>query len=571
MEKLNGAAQLVRALEDLGVTEIFGYPGAAVVDIYDELYNSKKIHHTLARHEQGAVHEADGYARASGKVGVALVTSGPGATNTVTAIATAYMDSIPLVVISGQVSTGLIGTDAFQEVDTVGVTRPVVKYSFLCKKPEDIVPDIRKAFYIASTGRKGPVVVDIPKNCQTKRYVFEYEQGGEVRLRSYNPTVFGHRGQVKRACDELLKARRPVLLLGGGVVQGDACNEARQLARMLRLPVVCTFMGLGAFPESDPQCLGMLGMHGLYAANEIMNGSDLVLAVGCRFADRATNNVKKFCPDATIVHIDVDPASISKTVHADIPIVGDARVVMGQMLQVLKDSEIRPNSELDPWWKQIDEWRRIHPLGYTKKEGMIRPQEVIEKIYEKTKDLDPIVTTDVGQHQMFTAQFFKFDEPRRLISSGGLGTMGFGVPAAVGAQKALPGRLVLCITGDGSFQMCMQELAVARKYAMPLKIFILDNSVLGMVRQFQTVFYHHRYAGTNLDFNPDFVKMADAFGCEGFRVKPGDDIGAAIDRALAVKDRSCIVDFITDTNAIVLPWQRADGSMIEMILDEEGN
>lgn len=569
MEKMNGAAQLVRALEELGVTEIFGYPGATVVDIYDELLNSKKIHHTLARHEQGAVHEADGYARASGKTGVALVTSGPGATNTVTAIATAYMDSVPLVVISGQVSTNLIGTDAFQEVDTVGVTRPVVKYSFLCKRPEDVAVNIRKAFYIASTGRKGPVLVDIPKNCQSKRYVFDYEPNSEVRLRSYNPTVFGHKGQVRRAAELLNRAKRPVMLLGGGVVQGEASNEARALAKRMNLPVVTTLMGIGAFPETDAQSLGMLGMHGLFEANEAMNGADLIFAAGTRFADRSTNNVHKFCPDATVVHVDVDPASISKTVHADVPIVGDVKTVLNQISAVLDEMDLRANEELQPWWSQIDKWRGRHCLSYQRKPDMIRPQTVIETVYRLSKERDPIVTTDVGQHQMFTAQYFKFDKPRRLITSGGLGTMGFGVPAAVGVQKALSDRTVIIFTGDGSFQMCFQELALATKYRMPLKIFILDNSVLGMVRQFQTVFYHHRYAGTNLDFNPDFLKIAEAYGALGIRVKREDELEDAIKRALNEKDRPAIVDVITDTNAIVLPWQRADGSMVEMILDEE--
>ena len=569
MEKMNGAAQLVRALEELGVTEIFGYPGATVVDIYDELLNSKKIHHTLARHEQGAVHEADGYARASGKTGVALVTSGPGATNTVTAIATAYMDSVPLVVISGQVSTNLIGTDAFQEVDTVGVTRPVVKYSFLCKRPEDVAVNIRKAFYIASTGRKGPVLVDIPKNCQSKRYVFDYEPNSEVRLRSYNPTVFGHKGQVRRAAELLNRAKRPVMLLGGGVVQGEASKEACALAKRLNLPVVTTLMGIGAFPETDAQSLGMLGMHGLFEANEAMNGADLIFAAGTRFADRSTNNVRKFCPDATVVHIDVDPASISKTVHADVPIVGDVKTVLNQISSVLDEIDLRSNEELQAWWSQIEKWRGRHCLSYQRKPDMIRPQTVIETVYRLSKGRDPIVTTDVGQHQMFTAQYFKFDKPRRLITSGGLGTMGFGVPAAVGVQKALPDRTVITFTGDGSFQMCFQELALAAKYRMPLKIFILDNSVLGMVRQFQTVFYHHRYAGTNLDFNPDFLKIAEAYGALGIRVKREAELEDAITKALNEKDRPTIVDVITDTNAIVLPWQRADGSMVEMILDEE--
>lgn len=569
MEQLNGAAQVVRCLEDLGVTEIFGYPGAAVTDIYDELYDSKKIHHTLARHEQGAVHMADGFARSTGKVGVAMVTSGPGATNTVTALATAYGDSIPLVLITGQVKTSLIGTDAFQEVDTMGVTRPVVKYSFLCKKPEDIVVNLRKAFYIASTGRKGPVVVDIPKDCQNRRYLFDYSSDSELHLRSYNPTIFGHKGQVRRAASLIANAKKPVMLIGGGVIQGDACEEVLKFAHKLSLPVCSTLMGISGFPASDPLWLGMLGMHGLYEANETMHNSDVIFAVGARFADRATNNVQKFCPNATVIHIDVDPASISKTIQADIPIVGDAKTVMHQINEALDEIEIGEQSRLDPWWEQIKAFKQKDCLKYKKYDGIIRPQEAIEVISHLSKQYYPYVTTDVGQHQMFTAQYFKFDTPRHFMTSGGLGTMGFGFPAAIGAQLAMPDATVMCITGDGSFQMNMQELAVCRKLKLPLKVFILNNSVLGMVRQFQTVFYNSRYSATILDGNPDFLTIAKAYGFKGYRISDESKLEETIAEVLSLKDEFVLVDIITDTNTKVMPWQRADGSMIDMMLNDE--
>ncbi len=570
MEKLNGAKQVVRVLEDLGVDRIFGYPGAAVTDIYDELFESK-ITHVLARHEQGAVHMADGFARCTGKVGVALVTSGPGATNTVTALATAYGDSIPLVLITGQVSTDLIGTDAFQEVDTMGVTRPVVKYSFLCKKPEDIAKNIRKAFYIASTGRKGPVVVDIPKNCQNRSYLFDYEKNSDIFIRSYNPTVFGHKGQVKRAAAQLAKAKQPVMLLGGGVVQGEASEIAAKLARRLNFPVVTTLMGISAYPTTDRQYLGMIGMHGLYEANETMHNSDLIFAVGTRFADRATNMVAKYCPNATVVHIDVDPASISKTVSANIPIVGDARTVLTQIDKELDEQGHKEPNDLSQWWNQIEEFKKKNCLKYSRKEGMIRPQEVIETINRISNELklNPVITTDVGQHQMFSAQYFDFETPRHFITSGGLGTMGVGLPAAIGAKFALPDANVFCITGDGSFQMNMQELAVCRKYKLPIKIFILDNSVLGMVRQFQTVFYKERYSATNLDGNPDFVKLVEAYGFKGIRITENDKLESTIREVLMAKDEFILVDIITDTNTKVMPWLRANGSMIDMMLNEE--
>ena len=552
MEQLNGAQQVVRVLEDLGVTRIFGYPGAAVTDIYNVLYDSPKLHHTLARHEQGAVHMADGYARATGEVGVAIVTSGPGATNTVTALATAYGDSIPLVLITGQVSTDLIGTDAFQEVDTMGVTRPVVKYSFLCKKPEDIAKNLRKAFFIASTGRKGPVVVDIPKNCQSRNYFFDYDTNPDVKIRSYNPTVYGHKGQIKRAVNEILKALHPVMLIGGGVVQGDATGEVYKIAKRLNLPVVSTLMGISGYPASDPNYLGMLGMHGLYEANETMHHSDLIFAVGTRFADRATNKVSKFCPDATIVHIDVDPASISKTVQADIPIVGDAKTVLNQIISTLDESDTSKQPDLKPWWDEINTYKQKHCLAYAKKDGIIRPQEVIETISRVSHELgiDPYVTTDVGQHQMFTAQYFKFEKPRHFITSGGLGTMGLGFPAAIGAKFAIPDATVLCISGDGSFQMSMMELATINQYDMPIKVIVLKNSVLGMVREYQHYTYKDHYSVVDLSGSPDLSKLSRAYDMPFYRLTNMQDAEKTLDEFLA-KDETALLECLIDPMDLV--------------------
>ncbi|MCR5085634.1 MAG: biosynthetic-type acetolactate synthase large subunit [Succinivibrionaceae bacterium] len=568
MENPTGAQMVVRTLEDLGVERIFGYPGAAIIDIYDELMNSQRISHVLARHEQGAVHMADGYARATGKVGCALVTSGPGATNTVTAIATAYGDSIPLVLITGQVSTGLIGTDAFQEVDTMGVTRPVVKHSFLCKKPEEVPKFLRQAFYIASTGRKGPVVVDIPKNCQTPRMPEGFVEQKDVSLRSYNPTVLGHKGQIKRAMTTLATARRPVLIYGGGVIQGEACAELRELVERFNLPVVTTLMGISGFPSSDRHFLGMVGMHGIYAANEALHNCDALFAVAVRFDDRVTNNVKKFCPNATVIHIDVDPASISKCVHADIPVVGDAKAVLGQCLGACDELHLA-GSELTEWWGMLDGFRKAHPLSYPHPQGLIMPQDVVRAVSERLQGQDYYVTTDVGQHQMFVAQYFGFERPRTFITSGGLGTMGFGFPAAAGAKMAHPKAQVICFTGDGSFQMNMQELSTCKQYHLPVKIFILDNHVLGMVRQWQSLFYDQRYAATCLDFNPDFVRLAEAFGHQGIAVSDPAELDSAVERALAMEDELVIVDVRVNPDAKVFPMQRVGGSSEDMILSEE--
>ncbi len=567
MTMMSGAQMLVRTLEDLGVEHLFGYPGGAVLDIYDALLTSTKIHHVLARHEQGAAHMADGFARSTGKVGCCLVTSGPGSTNTVTAIATAYMDSIPLVVITGQVITPLIGSDAFQEVDTVGITRPIVKHSYLCQSALDIPKFLRQAFYLASTGRPGPVVVDIPKDCVNPLNLFEYPEPEAVQMRTYNPTRFGHRGQVKRAAKMLAEAKRPVFLVGGGCVLGNAADKVQQLARRFNLPVTATLMGLGAFPGTDRQFLGMLGMHGTYEANEAMDKSDLVLAVGVRFDDRVTNDVSKFCPAATIVHVDIDPASISKTVVADVPIVGDADSVLGQFLEVITEMGLAPDTEaLDSWWSQINLWRERKCLNYPKKPDVIEPQEIIETVYRLTEG-KAIVATDVGQHQMFSALFYPQEKPRRFLTSGGLGTMGYGFPAACGAKVGNPDACVCLFTGDGSFQMNIQELSTCLEFNIPVKIFILDNHTLGMVRQWQNMFYGGRISSTNLNFNPDFVAVARAYGHDGLKIEKREDLEAGIKKALEAPGLM-IVDIVCDTDAKVLPMQQGRGSMSDMILGE---
>ena len=570
MTMMSGAQMLVRTLEDLGVDNLFGYPGGAVLDIYDALLESKKIKHVLGRHEQGVAHAADGYARATGKVGVCLVTSGPGATNTVTSIATAYMDSIPMVVITGQVVSPLIGSDAFQEVDTVGITRPIVKHSYLCQSALDIPKYIRQAFYLASSGRPGPVVVDIPKDCVRPSMKFEYpEMKAPVKMRSYNPTKQGHKGQVKRAAKLLAEASHPVLLIGGGAQLSGAKDEVRTIAHRFNLPVTSTLMGLGVYPSTDKQFLGMLGMHGTFEANNAMDKADLVFAVGCRFDDRVTNNLSKFCPAAKIIHIDIDPASISKTVVADIPIVGDAKTVLGQFIDVFDEFKLVENaSAMKQWWTQIGKWREDKCLDYASDGKIIQPQQIVEAVYKATHG-DAIIATDVGQHQMFAALYYKFDEPRHLLTSGGLGTMGYGFPAAVGAKVGCPDKEVCLFTGDGSFQMNVQELSTCLEFNIPIKIFIFDNHTLGMVRQWQKMFYRGHISSTNLNSNPDFVALAKAYGHEGIRVTDPKELDAAVEKALSMKDKLVIVDIACDTDAKVLPMQQMGGSMSDMFLGEE--
>ncbi|MBQ3678946.1 MAG: biosynthetic-type acetolactate synthase large subunit [Succinivibrio sp.] len=570
MTMMSGAQMLVRTLEDLGVDNLFGYPGGAVLDIYDALLESKKIKHILGRHEQGVAHAADGYARATGKVGVCLVTSGPGATNTVTSIATAYMDSIPLVVITGQVGTPLIGSDAFQEVDTVGITRPIVKHSYLCQSALDIPKFIRQAFFLASSGRPGPVVVDVPKDCVRPSLKFEYpEMKSPVKMRSYNPTKQGHKGQVKRAAKLIADASHPVMLIGGGAQLSGAMDEVRTIAHRFNLPVTSTLMGLGVYPSTDKQFLGMLGMHGTFEANQAMDKADLVFAVGCRFDDRVTNNLSKFCPAAKIVHIDIDPASISKTVVADIPIVGDAKTVLGQFIDAFDEFKLQENADaMKHWWDQINKWREDNCLDYEKDSKLIQPQEIVEAVYKATNG-EAIIATDVGQHQMFTALYYKFNEPRHLLTSGGLGTMGYGFPAAVGAKIGCPDQEVCLFTGDGSFQMNIQELSTCLEFNIPLKIFIFDNSTLGMVRQWQKMFYRGHISSTNLNSNPDFVALAKAYGHEGFRVTDPKELDSAVKKALSMKDKLVIVDIVCNTDAKVLPMQQMGGSMSDMFLGEE--
>lgn len=573
MTKMSGAQQLVRTLEDLGVEYLFGYPGGAVIDIYDALQHSESIKHVLARHEQGACHMADGYARTTGKVGCALVTSGPGATNAVTAIATAYADSVPMVVLTGQVATSLIGTDAFQEVDTMGITRPVVKHSFLCKTPHDIPKYIRQAFYIASTGKPGPVVVDIPKDCvgfASAGTDFQPIHEEDLKLVTYNPTSQGHKGQIRRAIKQLMRANRPIVLAGGGAIVGNACENLNKFVKRFNLPVVSTLLGLGAVPASSENFLGMLGMHGTYQANSAIAKSDLIFCIGARFDDRITNNTKKFCPNAKIIHIDIDPSAISKIIEADLPIVGDAATILGQILDMSDEMGVKQEeAQLQTWWEYINKIKEVDGLKYHKEDGICHPAEVVETIYKACKGKNVIISTDVGQHQMFTALYYKFEKPRTFITSGGLGTMGFGFPAAIGAWFGNQDTEVVLITGDGSFQMNIQELSTCLEYNVPVKVFILDNHTLGMVRQWQTLFYQGRITSTNLNHNPDFVKVAEAYGHSGFVVGKPEELEETVNKALAMKDKLVVVDVMCNTCSQVLPMQKTAGAMDEMLLPSD--
>lgn len=559
---------VVRSLIDQGVKHVFGYPGGAVLDIYDALHTVGGIDHILVRHEQGAVHMADGYARATGEVGVVLVTSGPGATNAITGIATAYMDSIPMVVLSGQVPSSLIGCDAFQECDMVGISRPVVKHSFLVKRTEDIPAVLKKAFYLASSGRPGPVVIDLPKDIVGPAVRMPYAYPQDVSMRSYNPTVQGHRGQIKRALQTILAAKKPVMYVGGGAINAGCEAELLALAEQLNLPVTSSLMGLGAFPGTHRQSVGMLGMHGTYEANKTMHHADVIFAVGVRFDDRTTNNLAKYCPDATVLHIDIDPTSISKTVDADIPIVGDAKQVLVQMLELLaQDDKAQDHDALRDWWQSIEQWRARDCLGYDKNSGTIKPQAVIETLHRLTKG-DAYVTSDVGQHQMFAALYYPFDKPRRWINSGGLGTMGFGLPAALGVKLALPEETVVCVTGDGSIQMNIQELSTALQYNLPVVVVNLNNRYLGMVKQWQDMIYSGRHSQSYMDSLPDFVKLAEAYGHVGIAIRTPDELESKLAQALAEKERLVFVDVTVDETEHVYPMQIRGGSMDEMWLSK---
>lgn len=565
--ELTGAQILIHYLEDEGVEYIWGYPGGAALPIYDALdTDAKKIKHILVRHEQAAVHAADGFARSTGKPGVSLVTSGPGATNTVTGIATAFMDSIPMVVITGQVPTAMIGLDAFQEIDTVGITRPIVKHNFLVKNVEDLAMTLKKAFYIATTGRPGPVVIDIPKDVQNAKTNYEYPQ--KVELRSYVPVTKGHSGQIKKAIDMILLAKKPILYTGGGVVLGDASNELVQLAHELGCPVTNTLMGLGAFPASDKQFVGMLGMHGTYEANLAMHNTDLIIAVGARFDDRVTGNLEKFCPFAKVIHVDIDPASISKNVAVDIPIVGPVKQVIQEMLNVLSKLNKRPDEEDNKlWWSQIEEWRATNCLNFEQVGSKIKPQAAMRAVWEITKG-DAYVTSDVGQHQMFAAQYYRFDKPRRWINSGGLGTMGFGLPAAMGVQQAFPDATVVCVTGEGSIQMNIQEMSTCLQYGLPIKVLCLNNGFLGMVRQWQEFFYDRRYSMSYMDSLPDFSKLAEAYGHVGILIDDPTTMREQLEEAFSdkYKDKFVFINVITDQKENVYPMIPAGAGLNEMIL-----
>ena len=571
MEQLSGGDMLTRALHDEGVDLIFGYPGGAVLHIYDAIFRQDKIEHILVRHEQAATHAADGYARATGKPGVVLVTSGPGATNAITGIATAYMDSIPMVILSGQVESRLIGTDGFQETDMVGISRPIVKHSFMVEDPADIPMIVKKAFHIATTGRPGPVVIDIPKDVTDPKVKNPYEYPKDIKMRSYTVPGKGHSGQIKKAVDALLGAKRPMIYAGGGVIQGEGAALLTKLTQKLGYPITNTLMGLGAYPASDPQFLGMLGMHGTYEANMAMHYCDVLLGIGVRFDDRVTNSdTSKFCPDATILHVDIDPASISKTVAADVPIVGSVTAVLEEMIDCLEKAQQACDAEaLETWWQQIAKWREKDSLGVTPHtNGVIKPQQVVQAVHRITKG-DAYISTDVGQHQMFAAQYYGFDKPRRWINSGGLGTMGFGFPAAMGVQLAFPDAISVCITGEGSFQMNLQEFATCMQYNLPVKIICLNNQSLGMVRQWQDMQYGGRYShSTYAESLPDFVKLAEAYGHVGIRVENLGELDSKLEEAFALKDRLVFVDVMVDPEEHVYPMAIKGGAMKDMILSK---
>ncbi|MDC0964365.1 biosynthetic-type acetolactate synthase large subunit [Candidatus Pseudothioglobus singularis] len=559
--ELNGAEILIDCLQKEGVEHVFGYPGGAVLHIYDAIEAQDKITHVLVRHEQGAAHGADGYARTNGKPGVVLVTSGPGITNAVTGIATAHMDSIPMVVISGQVPSPLIGMDAFQEVDATGITRSCVKHNFLVRDISEIATTVKKAFHIATTGRPGPVVIDVPKDITIAKMEQE-EYPESIEIRSYKPTTKPSNRQIRKAAELIAKSKKPILYAGGGCVIGNASEELRKFTRMLGFPITQTLMGLGAYPMTDKQSLGMLGMHGTYEANMAMHGSDCVVAIGARFDDRITGNLEKFCPTAKFIHIDIDPSQISKNVVADIPIVGQTKKVLQALTDELKDKQL---DDITKWWSQIEDWRKVDSLAYAKSPGVIKPQSVIEALYKVTEG-NAIVTSDVGQHQMWAAQYYPFDEPRQWINSGGLGTMGFGLPAAMGAKLAKPEKDVACVTGEGSIQMMLQELSTMLQYSTPVKIINLNNGYLGMVRQWQEFFYEKRYAMSYMDALPDFVKLAESYGHIGIKVEKEEDLMPALIEAFNQKDRTVFLDIITDPSENVFPMIPAGGAHCDMLL-----
>ena len=562
--ELSGGEILIRCLKDEGVEYLFGYPGGAVLHIYDAIYRQDDVKHILVRHEQAATHAADGYARATGRPGVVIVTSGPGATNAVTGIATAFMDSIPMVVITGQVATANIGSDAFQEVDAVGITRPCVKHNFLVKDLSKLAETVKKAFYVATTGRPGPVVIDVPKDITDPAIKIPYHYPDEIKMRSYDPVLEGDPEQIKRAVDLLLTAKKPMIYTGGGVILGNGSDELRTLVKLLAYPVTTTLMGLGSIPYDNEQFLGMLGMHGTYEANMAMHECDVLFAVGARFDDRVTGKIAEFCPNAKIIHIDIDPSSISKTITVDVPIVGDVAGVLHEMSKLLQSVGRESNKkELDAWWKIINGWRAVDCMTYDRGTDMIKPQAAVELLHEITAG-DAYVTSDVGQHQMWAAQYYGFSKPKRWINSGGLGTMGFGLPAAMGVQLAYPDETVVCVTGEGSIQMCIQELSTCLQYGLPIKIISLNNRYLGMVRQWQEFFYENRYSNSYMESLPDFVKLAESYGHVGMRVERPEDLKPMMEKAFAMKDRLVFMDIVTDQAENVYPMIMAGKAHNEM-------